>query len=88
MTARNINLVYSFSGSLKLQTIKNFLKKIFASNTKSKSIKYISKHYDLGNDFFSLWLDNTITYSSAIYDNQNDSLEQAQKINLKNLSIF
>ena len=61
LTARNINLVYSFSGSLKLQTIKNFLKKIFASNTKSKSIKYISKHYDLGNDFFSLWLDNTLT---------------------------
>ncbi len=91
LTARNINLVYSFSGSLKLQTIKNFLKKIFASNTKSKSIKYISKHYDLGNDFFSLWLDNTLTYSSAIYDNQNDSLEQAQKnkfeklINLLNI---
>ena len=91
MTARNINLVYSFSGSLKLQTIKNFLKKIFASNTKSKSIKYISKHYDLGNDFFSLWLDNTLTYSSAIYDNQNDSLEHAQKnkfeklINLLNI---
>ena len=91
LTARNINLVYSFSGSLKLQTIKNFLKKIFASNTKSKSIKYISKHYDLGNDFFSLWLDNTLTYSSAIYDNQNDSLEHAQKnkfeklINLLNI---
>ena len=85
LTARNINLVYSFSGSLKLQTIKNFLKKIFASNTKSKSIKYISKHYDLGNDFFSLWLDNTLTYSSAIYDNQNDSLEQAQKNKFKKL---
>ena len=91
LTARNINLVYSFSGSLKLQTVKNFLKKIFASNTKSKSIKYISKHYDLGNDFFSLWLDNTLTYSSAIYDNQNDNLEQAQKnkfeklINLLNI---
>ena len=91
LTARNISLVYSFSGSLKLQTIKNFLKKIFASNTKSKSIKYISKHYDLGNDFFSLWLDNTLTYSSAIYDNQNDSLEHAQKnkfeklINLLNI---
>ena len=91
LTARNINLIYSFSGSLKLQTFKNFIKKIFASNTKSKSIKYISKHYDLGNDFFSLWLDNTLTYSSAIYDNQNVSLEQAQKnkfeklINLLNI---
>ncbi len=91
LTARNINTIYSFSGSLKLQKIKNFLKKIFASNTKSKSVKYISKHYDLGNDFFSLWLDKTLTYSSAVYKNDKDDLEKAQKnkfqelINLLNI---
>ena len=79
ISAKNINLIYSFSGSLKIQKIKNFLKRIFASNTKSKSLKYISKHYDLGNDFFSQWLDETLTYSSAVYENQNDSLETAQK---------
>ena len=79
ISARNINLIYSFSGSLKIQKIKNFLKRIFASNTKSKSLKYISKHYDLGNEFFSQWLDKTLTYSSAVYENQNDSLETAQK---------
>ena len=78
LSARNIRLIYSFSGSLKIQKIKNFLKKIFASNTKSKSLKYISKHYDLGNDFFSQWLDQTLTYSSAIYENQNDDLKTAQ----------
>ncbi len=91
LTARNINTIYSFSGSLKLQKIKNFIKKVFASNTKSKSIKYISKHYDLGNDFFSLWLDKTLTYSSAIYKYEKDDLEKAQKnkfqelINLLNI---
>ena len=91
LTAININTIYSFSGSLKLQKIKNFLKKIFASNTKSKSIKYISKHYDLGNNFFSLWLDKTLTYSSAVYKNLDDDLETAQKrkfqelINLLNI---
>ena len=79
ISAKNINLIYSFSGSLKIQKIKNFLKRIFASNTKSKSLKHISKHYDLGNDFFSQWLDETLTYSSAVYENQNDSLETAQK---------
>ena len=42
-------------------------------------MKYISKHYDLGNEFFSQWLDKTLTYSSAIYENQNDDLETAQK---------
>jgi len=91
LSAKNINLIYSFSGSLKIQKIKNFLKKLFAYNTKSKSLKYISKHYDLGNDFFSQWLDKTLTYSSAIYENKNDDLETAQKnkyqklINLLNL---
>ena len=79
ISARNINLIYSFSGSLKIQKIKNFLKRIFASNTKSKSLKHISKHYDLGNDFFSQWLDETLTYSSAVYESQNDRLETAQK---------
>ena len=91
LTARNINTIYSFSGSLKLQKIKNFLKKIFASNTKSKSKKYISKHYDLGNEFFSLWLDKSLTYSSAVYKNKKDDLEIAQRnkfqelINLMNI---
>ena len=79
LTARNIKLIYSFSGSLKIQKIKNFFKNIFASNTKSKSLKYISKHYDLGNSFFSKWLDKSLTYSSAVYENPNESLEQAQQ---------
>ena len=79
LTARNIRLVHSFSGSLRIQKIKNFIKKIFASNTKSKSLKYISKHYDLGNSFFSKWLDNTLTYSSAVYEKPYDNLEKAQK---------
>jgi cyclopropane-fatty-acyl-phospholipid synthase len=91
LSAKNINLIYSFSGSLKIQKIKNFLKRLFVSNTKSKSLKYISQHYDLGNEFFSQWLDKTLTYSSAIYENQNNNLETAQKnkyqqlINLLNI---
>ncbi len=91
LTARNINTIYSFSGSLKLQKIKNFLKKIFASNTKTKSKKYISKHYDLGNEFFLSWLDKSLTYSSAVYKNEKDDLEIAQRnkfqelINLMNI---
>ena len=79
ISAKNIELVYSFSGSLKIKKIKNFFKSIFASNTKTKSLQYISKHYDLGNNFFSKWLDKTLTYSSAVYENENDSLEIAQK---------
>jgi cyclopropane-fatty-acyl-phospholipid synthase len=36
----------------------------------------ISKHYDLGNDFFSLFLDSTMMYSSAVFKNSHDSLYQ------------
>ena len=78
LTARNIDLTHKFSGVLRVKFLKNLLKNIFASNTKHKSKKYISKHYDLGNEFFSIWLDETLTYSSAIYDKPNDDLSNAQ----------
>ena len=78
LTARNINLTHRFSGVLRIKFLKNLIKNIFASNTKSKSKKYISKHYDLGNEFFSIWLDKTLTYSSAIYNEPTDDLANAQ----------
>jgi cyclopropane-fatty-acyl-phospholipid synthase len=78
LTARNINLTHRFSGILRIKFLKNLLKNIFASNTKSKSKEYISKHYDLGNEFFSIWLDKTLTYSSAIYEKTTDDLSNAQ----------
>jgi len=78
LTARNIDLTHRFSGVLRIKFLKNLLKNIFASNTKNKSKEYISKHYDLGNEFFSIWLDKTLTYSSAIYDNPSQDLSDAQ----------
>ncbi len=47
-------------------------------NTKKNSKNYISKHYDLGNEFFSLWLDKTLTYSSGIFEHNKNNLEEAQ----------
>ena len=77
LTARNINIVHKFAGILDLKFL-NFIKNKFIKNTKSRSKKNIAKHYDLGNDFFSLWLDKTLTYSSAIFDDQNKELSDAQ----------
>lgn len=48
-------------------------------NSRKGSRRNISAHYDLGNDFFSLFLDPTLTYSSAIYPSAAATLEQAQK---------
>ena len=84
ITAKNIKIIHKFSGILDLQLF-NYIKNFFIKNTKIKSKENISKHYDLGNDFFSLWLDNTLTYSSAIFDNQKNNLEAAQLNKYKKL---
>jgi cyclopropane-fatty-acyl-phospholipid synthase len=47
-------------------------------NTIEGSRKNISEHYDLGNDFYSLFLDNTMTYSSAIFRTADTSIEEGQ----------
>ncbi|MCX5781561.1 MAG: cyclopropane-fatty-acyl-phospholipid synthase [Elusimicrobia bacterium] len=47
-------------------------------NTLDNSKKNISHHYDLGNDFFKLWLDKTMAYTCAYYKKDSDTLEQAQ----------
>jgi cyclopropane-fatty-acyl-phospholipid synthase len=77
LAARNINIIHKFAGILDLKFL-NFIKNKFIKNTKSRSKENIAKHYDLGNDFFSLWLDKTLTYSSAIFDEQNKDLAEAQ----------
>ena len=77
LTARNIKIIYKFSGLLDLPII-NFIKNKIIKNTKNRSKDNIAKHYDLGNDFFSLWLDDTLTYSSAIFENETKNLAEAQ----------
>ena len=78
LTAKNINLTHRFSGILQFKLLKSLFKNFLFSNTRSKSKEYISKHYDLGNEFFSIWLDKTLTYSSAIYESPKDDLANAQ----------
>ncbi|MBN2906010.1 MAG: class I SAM-dependent methyltransferase [Rhodobacteraceae bacterium] len=48
-------------------------------NTKQQAKKNIAAHYDLGNEFYGLWLDDTMTYSSALYRTGQESLELAQE---------
>ena len=85
MSAKNIKLVHKFSGIFDL-TYLNYFKKFINRNTKKKSKEHISKHYDLGNEFFSLWLDDTLTYSSAIFENEKSNLHEAQINKYKKLS--
>jgi cyclopropane-fatty-acyl-phospholipid synthase len=48
-------------------------------NAPRKAQQNIAAHYDLGNDFYSAWLDETMTYSSARFASPHDSLEDAQQ---------
>lgn len=55
------------------------LPKIFhKASSKSKQKEEVSSHYDIGNDFYSLWLDKTMSYSCAYFKHEDDSLEDAQ----------
>lgn len=48
-------------------------------NTLSRAPKHIAHHYDLGNDFYKLWLDESMAYSCAYFRHEHDTLEQAQQ---------
>lgn len=55
------------------------LRHLFRRNSKKGSRRNIAFHYDLGNDFYRLWLDRTMTYSSALYEAPGMSLAEAQE---------
>jgi cyclopropane-fatty-acyl-phospholipid synthase len=57
----------------------NFAAHLRRPNTVAGSRRNITEHYDLGNEFYRLFLDPTMSYSSGIFLNGDDSLEQAQR---------
>ena len=78
LSAKNISTTYKFSGFFEFSLLKKFLKNKTFENSKGGSKKNISLHYDLGNDFFSTWLDKTLTYSCGIFNSTKETLEEAQ----------
>lgn len=49
------------------------------SNSRSQARRNIAHHYDLGNEFYGQWLDDSMTYSSALFSSDDQSLEDAQR---------
>ncbi len=63
----------------KFHTDKKALKNlIFTSSSKRNQKKEVSSHYDIGNEFYKLWLDDSLSYSCAYFMNEQDSLLEAQ----------
>lgn len=55
-----------------------FRKLLHPSNSKKSQQKEVSSHYDIGNDFYRLWLDKTMNYSCGYFKSDSDSLYEAQ----------
>lgn len=81
---QNVENSPSMSGSkvrsvaLNLLRISNRVQHVLRPNDERTARRNIAEHYDLGNDFYRLWLDPTMTYSSAYFTSATESLEAAQ----------
>ena len=65
----------------KFSTDESALKKlIFTSTEKKNQQKEVQSHYDIGNDFYKLWLDETMSYSCGYFLHEDDTLYQVQVI--------
>ncbi|KAL0718892.1 hypothetical protein Bca4012_068215 [Brassica carinata] len=61
-----------------LTSAKYFLKHVSTKNTLTQARRNISRHYDLSNELFSLFMDDTMSYSSAVFKSDNEDLRTAQ----------
>ncbi|HSR02140.1 MAG TPA: cyclopropane-fatty-acyl-phospholipid synthase family protein [Methylophilaceae bacterium] len=75
---RNQSAIDQMISGNKLYNVLSSLFYLFRLNTVRGSKKNIHAHYDLGNSFYRLWLDPSMTYSSALYQSEHESLTQAQ----------
>ncbi|HLP26477.1 MAG TPA: class I SAM-dependent methyltransferase, partial [Acidobacteriota bacterium] len=64
--------------ALNLLRFANRLGHLVRANTRENSRRNIAEHYDLSNDFFALWLDETMMYSAAKWERADATLREAQ----------
>lgn len=76
--ARNDALYDGFPGMGLVRAFEN-LRHWLHGNSRRQARKNIAAHYDLGNDFYRLWLDETMTYSSALFRSGQEPMERAQR---------
>jgi cyclopropane-fatty-acyl-phospholipid synthase len=67
------------ASSIEPSVLEQVLAKLAPANTLSKARHNVHEHYDLGNDFYRLWLDPEMLYTCAYYPSETASLEEAQE---------
>jgi cyclopropane-fatty-acyl-phospholipid synthase len=86
LAARNVEpLEAKIDGSFATRLIAR-LRHLAHANTRTGSRKNIAFHYDLGNAFYQCWLDPSMTYSSALYADPFDTLEDAQARKIRRIA--
>jgi cyclopropane-fatty-acyl-phospholipid synthase len=79
LVARNTDaLGNSVDGLSAIRAMNRILHKA-RSNSRAGAKRNIEAHYDLGNEFYAAWLDPSMTYSSALFSSEDQSLEDAQR---------
>jgi cyclopropane-fatty-acyl-phospholipid synthase len=74
---RALEIAYN-SPAVRPSRLRAILQRLFDTNSLSGSRQNIHRHYDLGNDFYKLWLDKEMLYTCAYFPQEFASLEQAQ----------
>ncbi|HJP04961.1 MAG TPA: cyclopropane-fatty-acyl-phospholipid synthase family protein [Gammaproteobacteria bacterium] len=86
LMAINMDVLNSSIKDWRLVRMLNRLQHLLRSNTRRGSRKNIAYHYDLGNDFYGLWLDRGMTYSSGLFDEHHTDLSSAQENKYRQLA--
>tara|TARA_R110002126_G_scaffold10615_6_gene48881 strand:+ start:11252 stop:12493 length:1242 start_codon:yes stop_codon:yes gene_type:complete len=79
LCALNGDVLAGVAGRSPLARALNKVRHFGNANTRRGSRRNIAAHYDLGNDFYRLWLDETMTYSSGIFDSPAEGMDIAQR---------
>lgn len=83
--ANNLDTFNDDFGARGIDRIMTLIQHTMRRNSKKQSRKNIEAHYDLGNTFYGLWLDPTMTYSSGIFKENTTRLEDAQRAKYKRI---
>ncbi len=75
---QNIELFENANPGLFRRAAQDLAYHLSRGNTREGAKQNISEHYDLGNEFYAKWLDPSMTYSSALFTSEDQTLEQAQ----------
>lgn len=86
LAERNRHVLGNGVDGLALSNFLRRLRKAVRANTRRGSQRNIAFHYDLGNDFYRLWLDPSMTYSSAFFERDDQSLADAQAVKYRRIA--